>query len=247
MPSLIDARGLSKVYGSRGGVQVRAVDNVSLAVEDGEFVGIAGPSGSGKSTLLHILGCLDRPTEGSYWLAGRDVAALGDRELSRVRASTVGFVFQSFNLLQRLDVVENIALPLAYQGVPRHQRRRRAAEMAKRVGLGHRLAHRPSELSGGEAQRTGIARALVVEPKVLFADEPTGNLDSHTAHEVLDLLVGLHGEGITIALVSHDHSIVTHCERVLHIVDGRIDSDILSDESTEQLADDRPNETPDSP
>ncbi|NLW50707.1 MAG: ABC transporter ATP-binding protein [Candidatus Brocadiaceae bacterium] len=236
MGSLIEVEGLSKVYGVRGGVQVRAVDDVSLKIDEGEFVGIAGPSGSGKSTLLHIMGCLDRPSGGVYRLDGRDVAALEDRELSRVRSSVVGFVFQSFNLLQRLDVVENIALPLAYQGVARAQRRRRAAEMAERVGLGDRLTHRPAELSGGQAQRAGIARALVGEPRVLFADEPTGNLDSHTAHEVLDLLIDLHREGITIAMVSHDHSIVSRCRRVLHIVDGRIHSDTFTAESTEQLA-----------
>ncbi len=224
MAELIDARSLSKVYGARGGASVHALDDVSLTVQEGEFVGIAGPSGSGKSTLLHILGCLDHPSDGSYWLAGREVATLGDRELSRIRASIVGFVFQSFNLLHRLSVVENIALPLAYQGVHRRERQRRARELAERVGLGHRLSHRPGELSGGEAQRTGIARALVVSPRVVFADEPTGNLDSKTAEDVLDLLAELHREGLTIVIVSHEQSIVSRCERVLHIIDGKVAS-----------------------
>jgi putative ABC transport system ATP-binding protein len=225
MANLIEARALTKVYGAQASAGVRALDGVSLTIEDGEFVGIAGPSGSGKSTLLHILGCLDRPTEGSYWLAGQEVATLGDRELSRIRASMVGFVFQSFNLLQRLSVVENIALPLAYRGVERRERQRRAKDLAERVGLGHRLSHRPAELSGGEAQRVGIARALVASPQVVFADEPTGNLDSKTAQEVLELVVGLHEEGLTVVMVSHDPRIVGRCGRVMHMIDGKMASD----------------------
>jgi len=225
MAKLIEARALTKVYGPQASAGVRALDGVSLTIDEGEFVGIAGPSGSGKSTLLHILGCLDHPSEGSYWLSGQEVASLGDRELSRIRASMVGFVFQSFNLLQRLSVVENIALPLAYRGVERRERQRRAKDLAERVGLGHRLSHRPAELSGGEAQRVGVARALVVSPRVVFADEPTGNLDSKTAEEVLELLVGLHEEGMTVVMVSHDHRIVGRCGRVLHIIDGKMASD----------------------
>jgi len=222
MAVLIDARSLVKVYGAVAGARVRALDDVSVTVQEGEFVGIAGPSGSGKATLLHILGCLDRPTSGSYVLAGHDVATLPDRPLSRVRASTVGFIFQSFNLLPRLSVVENIALPLAYQGIGSRERKRRATQLAERLGLGDRLSHRPTQLSGGQAQRVAIARALAPSPRAVFADEPTGNLDSKTAAEILALLLELHEGGLTIVLVSHDEHVAQATERVLHMIDGRL-------------------------
>jgi len=225
MDRLIHTQGLAKVYGAREGARVRALDGIDLSVARGEFLGIVGPSGSGKSTLLQILGCLDRQSEGSYELAGREVSTLNDRELSRLRSREIGFVFQSFNLLPRLNVLENIALPLAYQGVPRTERARRASELAERVGIGDRLRHRPAELSGGQAQRVGLARALAPRPRIIFADEPTGNLDTKTAEEILEMLIALHREGMTIALVTHDHDLVKRVDRVIHLVDGRIVSD----------------------
>jgi len=225
MPRLIDTRSLYKVYGVDTSAPVHALDGVSITVDEGEFVGVAGPSGSGKSTLLHILGCLDKPTRGTYSLAGRDVTALSDMELSRIRRSTVGFVFQSFNLLGRLSVLENIALPLAYQGVARRRRLDRARRIGERVGLSDRLSHRPSQLSGGEAQRVGLARALVGSPRVVFADEPTGSLDTKTAEEILGLLFELHKEGLTVVLVSHDERIVARTDRIIHIIDGKVVND----------------------
>jgi len=231
MTTLIDGRSLVKVYGAQAGARVRALDDVTVGIREGEFVGIAGPSGSGKSTLLNVLGCLDRPSSGQYWLAGREVAALPDQELSRVRAGELGFVFQSFNLLPRLDVLENIAVPLTYQGVAPRERKRRARELAERLGLGERLHHRPAELSGGQAQRVGIARALVAGPRVVFADEPTGNLDSKTAEDILRLLVELHHGGLTIVMVSHDDHIVRKADRVLHMIDGKIASDRIAGDS----------------
>jgi putative ABC transport system ATP-binding protein len=226
MANIIEAENLTKVYGPETAAPVRALDEVSLSVREGGFTGIVGPSGSGKSTLLNVLGCLDRPSEGRYWLGGREVDKLGDRALSRVRASMLGFVFQSFNLLPRLSVVENVALPLTYQRMPRRERAERARELARRVGLGDRLSHRPAELSGGQAQRVGIARALVVEPRVIFADEPTGNLDSKTAQEILALLVGLHRDGLTIIMVTHDEHIAGAADRILHMIDGKIARDV---------------------
>ncbi len=225
MTVLIDAQSLVKVYGAQTGVSVHALAGVDIQVQEGEFVGIAGPSGSGKSTLLNVLGCLDRPTSGRYLLDGLDVAVLSDRELSRIRSSTVGFVFQSFNLLPRLSVLENIGLPLAYAGVARRERRRRAEELADRLGLADRASHRPSELSGGQAQRVGIARALASSPRAVFADEPTGNVDSKTAEGILELLVELHRDGMTIVLVSHDERIVSAADRAVHIIDGQVATD----------------------
>ncbi len=235
MDKLIETQGLTKVYGAREDSRVRALDGIDLTVARGEFVGIVGPSGSGKSTLLQILGCLDRQSEGSYALAGREVSTLSDRELSRLRSREIGFVFQSFNLLPRLNVLENIALPLTYQGVPPAERARRAGELAERLGIGDRLKHRPSELSGGQAQRVGMARALAAQPRIIFADEPTGNLDTKTAEEILQMLIELHKEGMTIALVTHDHNIARHTDRVVHLVDGRI---VRDEDSAIAYADD---------
>ncbi len=233
MASIIEAEHLSKVYGPETAAPVRALDDVSLAVSEGGFTSIVGPSGSGKSTLLNVLGCLDRPTDGRYWLGGQEVDRMGDRQLSRVRSTMLGFVFQSFNLLPRLNVLENVALPLTYQGVPRRERDARARNLAQRVGLGDRLSHRPAELSGGQAQRVGIARALVVEPRIIFADEPTGNLDSKTAREILALLVELHRDGLTILMVTHDERIASAADRVLHMADGKIARDIRNGERHE--------------
>jgi len=204
---------------------VRALRGVSLEVAAGEFVAIRGPSGSGKSTLMNILGCLDRPTTGRYLLEGRDVAPLDRDALARIRNRMLGFVFQSFNLLHRTSAIENVELPLLYAGVGRVERRRRAAEALERVGLGDRLDHTPNRLSGGQQQRVAIARALVSEPKLILADEPTGNLDSRTSVELMALFQELGRSGITIVLVTHEPDIATFVGRVVVVRDGHIASD----------------------
>jgi putative ABC transport system ATP-binding protein len=218
---LEDAR---KVY-PRGGTAVVALDGVSLTVNDGEKLAIMGPSGSGKSTLLSILGCLDRPTAGEYRLFGESVSSLDDVRLSRTRNRRIGFVFQSFHLIPQLTVAENVETPLLYGDVPEGEWRPRALRCLERVGLSHRADHRPFELSGGEAQRTAIARALVTEPAMLLADEPTGNLDSHTGDEVAALLDALHDEGRTVVLVTHNEALGRRAQRVLRLRDGRIESE----------------------
>jgi putative ABC transport system ATP-binding protein len=206
-----------------GGQEVRALDGVSLDLRRGDFVAIMGSSGSGKSTLLNLLGCLDRPTAGRYVLAGRDVAALDDAALSRVRGRSLGFVFQSYNLIPQLTVVENIALPLAYR--PRQPGdRARCLALARLVGLADRLGHRPNQLSGGQQQRVAIARALVNNPALILADEPTGNLDTATSHEIMDMLDALNRAGRTIVLVTHEADIAARARRVVRLRDGRIES-----------------------
>ncbi|MFD0685802.1 ABC transporter ATP-binding protein [Actinomadura fibrosa] len=208
------------------GVDVTALRGVSLRVGAGEFVAILGPSGSGKSTLMHLLGCLDRPTGGTLRIGGRDVAALSDGELAELRNARVGFVFQSFHLLARTSARDNVALPLVYRGVPRAERRRRAGEALAAVGLGHRLGHRPGQLSGGEQQRVAIARALVGDPGVVLADEPTGNLDTRTGHDVMDLLERLNRErGVAVVLVTHEPDIAERARRRIHLRDGRVERD----------------------
>jgi putative ABC transport system ATP-binding protein len=220
--SLIDARGLTKVY-KLGRVEVPALRGVDVAVETGEYVAIMGPSGSGKSTLMHILGCLDSPTAGTFTLDGEDVSALSGRALARVRNRKVGFVFQTFNLMPRLTVEENVALPLKYRGgLSRRERRDRARALLTRLGLEHRIGHRPEELSGGERQRVAVARALVGEPAILMADEPTGNLDSKAGGEVLQTLRELHAAGHTIVMITHDSHVAEEAERIVHLADGRI-------------------------
>jgi putative ABC transport system ATP-binding protein len=208
-----------------GDTEVRALAGVSLTIEPGEFVAIMGSSGSGKSTLMNTLGCLDRPTSGQYLLLGRDVAKLGPNALAEIRNLTLGFVFQSFNLLARTSAVENVELPLLYAGVPAAERRKRAAAALERVGLGKRLDHHPKQLSGGQQQRVAIARAIVSEPRVILADEPTGNLDSKTSIEVMALFQELGRSGITVVLVTHEPDIAEYASRVLVVKDGKVQSD----------------------
>jgi putative ABC transport system ATP-binding protein len=197
-----------------------------MEIREGEYLAIMGPSGSGKSTLMHILGCLDTPTSGSYRLDGSEVAGLTGRELARVRNKRIGFVFQNFNLLPRIDLVSNVALPLVYHGsMTKTERTKRASEQLDRLGLGHRLGHKPNELSGGERQRAAIARALVNEPSIILADEPTGNLDQRTGREIMEILSGLQAEGRTVALVTHDANVADHAERIVRIEDGAIAED----------------------
>jgi putative ABC transport system ATP-binding protein len=222
--SLLALDGVHKTYAT-GRAQVHALRGVDLSVERGELVAIMGPSGAGKTTLLEILGCLSTPSSGHYRLDGAAVERLDDDGLARLRGDEIGFVFQSFNLLPRMSALENVELPLVYRRVPRAERRRRAAEALARVGLEARGAHRPAELSGGERQRVAIARALVNRPALLLADEPTGNLDSQTSEEILGLLFGLHGEGHTVVLVTHDIAIGSRAARLVTLRDGCIERD----------------------
>ncbi len=217
-------RGVARVY-PRGASAVVALDGVSLEVGAGEKLAIMGPSGSGKSTLLSILGCLDRPTRGEYLFEGRAVEGLSDDELSRLRNRAIGFVFQSFHLIPQLTVAENVETPLLYEGAPPAQWRARAEAALAAVGLSHRADHRPAELSGGEAQRAAIARALVTSPRLLLADEPTGNLDSATGEEIARLLDELHAGGCTVVLVTHNESLARRAERVVRLRDGRIEAE----------------------
>jgi putative ABC transport system ATP-binding protein len=222
--AILDVRGLVREY-RMGGETVRALRGVSLTVGRNEYVAIMGPSGSGKSTLMNILGCLDTPTGGEYWLHGTRVSSMPDAELAAIRNREIGFVFQTFNLLARASAQRNVELPLLYQGTPARERRQRATEALGRVGLADRAAHRPNELSGGQRQRVAIARALVTRPALLLADEPTGNLDSVTGDDVLRLFEQLHTEGQTIVVVTHDPDVAARAERRIVLKDGEVATD----------------------
>jgi putative ABC transport system ATP-binding protein len=216
---------VGKVYAT-GSVEVEALRGVSMEVERGEYVAIMGPSGSGKSTLMHILGCLDVPTTGSYDLAGEDVSTMSEAALAAVRNRQIGFVFQQFNLLASLSAWRNVELPLCYSGMGRAERKERAMSALERVGLGDRVDHRPGELSGGQQQRVAVARALVTDPALILADEPTGNLDSHSSADVLELFTELHDQGRTIVLITHERDVAQSAQRIVRILDGQLDSAI---------------------
>lgn len=222
--SLISVRDLHKVY-TMGTDSLHALDGVSLEISRGTYMAVMGPSGSGKTTFLDILGCLSRPTTGDYWLNGQKVSGLSERQLADVRNHEIGFVFQNFNLLPRSSALNNVELPLVYAGVPRRERLRRARASLEAVGLGNRMGHRPAELSGGQRQRVAIARALVNSPSILFADEPTGNLDTQSGESILAIIDELHQQGHTIVMVTHEAEVAAHAQRVVSFRDGRIVSD----------------------
>jgi putative ABC transport system ATP-binding protein len=223
MNAIVQAKDLVKIY-RMGKVDVRALSGVSLTIPEGEFLAIMGPSGSGKSTLMHLIGCLDKPTSGTLLVGGQDVAKLSDRRLAQLRGRSIGFVFQSFNLIPRISALDNVMMPMGFVGaVPKGKRRQRAIELLELVGLGERVHHMPNELSGGELQRVAIARALANDPKLLLADEPTGNLDTKTGRTILELFRELHRRGRTIVLVTHDPNVASYAERLIHLVDGVVE------------------------
>ncbi|MFD2177121.1 ABC transporter ATP-binding protein [Veronia pacifica] len=221
---LVKLTDIQKFYAG-GETEVRALDGVDLTINKGEYLAILGPSGSGKSTLMNVLGCLDKPTGGDYWLDGEDVASLSPDQLAGLRSRKIGFVFQSFNLLEYASALDNVALPLVYSGVSARERRTRAAEMLTKVGLGERIHHKPNQLSGGQKQRVAIARALVNRPQIIFADEPTGALDSKSGAEIEALFNDLHQEGKTLIMVTHDNALAERTRRVITIKDGKIIAD----------------------
>ncbi len=225
--SLVEIRDMYKIY-NPGENEVRAIDGVNLTIEHGEFVAIIGQSGSGKSTLMNMLGLLDVPTSGKYLLNGQDVDGLSDDELSEIRNKEIGFIFQGFNLITSLTATENVELPLVYRGMKKEERNKLAVEALERVGLSHRLDHLPKQMSGGQQQRVAIARAVAARPPIILADEPTGNLDSHSGVEVMKILHELHEEGRTVILITHDNEIAKEAQRVIRIQDGQIVSDVMN-------------------
>jgi len=226
---LIDIRDIYKIYNEGMENEVRALDGVSLQIDREEFVAIVGQSGSGKSTLMNVLGCLDIPSYGEYYLNGTDVTELTDRELARIRNREIGFIFQGYNLIQELDALENVSLPLIYRGIPAWKREDIALDALARVGMEERADHRPSEMSGGQQQRTAIARAIAAKPPIIMADEPTGALDSRTGQHVLEILRQLYREGTTVLLITHDEKIAATAKRVVRLSDGRIVSDTVQE------------------
>ncbi len=233
MEKLISVRDMCKIY-NPGENEVRALDHVDLEMEKGEFVAIIGHSGSGKSTLMNMLGCLDVPTSGSYYLNGKDVSAMKDNQLSEIRNQEIGFIFQGFNLISNLTALENVELPLIYRGIGRAKRHKLAKEALIRVGLEKRMEHKPSEMSGGQQQRVAIARAIAAQPPVILADEPTGNLDSASTQEIMDILKGLHKAGRSIILITHDNEIAEQAKRVVRILDGKIVEDYYNKEKQQE-------------
>ena len=226
---LVKLKDVYKIYSGGLESEVRALDGVSLEIERGEFVAVVGQSGSGKSTMMNVLGCLDIPTHGEYYLDGTDVRELSDKELSHIRNKQIGFIFQQYNLIQNLNVLENVELPLIYQGINADDRREMALEALERVGLSSRIKHRPSEMSGGQQQRVAIARAISTHPPIIMADEPTGALDSHTGKEVLGFLQQLNKEGSTVILITHDNGIAATARRCVRLADGKIVEDRLQE------------------
>ena len=224
MGALVSIRDMSKIY-HPGENEVRALDHVTVTIDEGEYVAIIGQSGSGKSTLMNILGCLDVPTEGEYYLHGNNVGELGDDELSDIRNQEIGFIFQGFNLIANLTAFENVELPLIYRGVGKGKRRQLAETALEKVGLGNRMDHRPAEMSGGQQQRVAIARAIAQAPPIILADEPTGNLDSHSTWEIMDILEALHQDGRTVIVITHNNEIAARAKRIIQIKDGHIESD----------------------
>ncbi len=233
MAALIEIKNMYKIY-NPGENEVRALDGISLSIEDGEFVAIVGHSGSGKSTFMNMLGCLDVPTSGEYYLDGVNVATLGDDELSDIRNKKIGFIFQGFNLIPSLNAVENVELPLIYRGMGKEERNRLAVEALTRVGLEKRLTHRPMQMSGGQQQRVAIARAIAARPPMILADEPTGNLDTKSGVDVMNILRELWREGRTIVLITHDNEIAASARRVVRIIDGRIVEDYINEAITKE-------------
>lgn len=222
--NLLEVKELSKVY-RRGSNEVCALQGVSLQIQKGESVAIMGPSGSGKSTLMHLLGCLDKPTSGLYLLNQLDIASLGDKSLSHIRSTQIGFVFQSFNLIPQLNVMENVEIPFLYQNIRLSDKQKKIRLALEKVGLSHRLNHLPKELSGGEMQRVAIARAFVIDPSLILADEPTGNLDFENGQAILNLFQRLNQQGVTIIIVTHDEFVAKHCKRIIYMRDGQIVND----------------------
>lgn len=232
MEALIKVRDMCKIY-NPGENEVRALDHVNLEIQKGEFVAIIGHSGSGKSTLMNMLGCLDIPTSGEYYLNGKDVSEMGDNQLSEIRNEEIGFIFQGFNLIANLTAIENVELPLIYRGIGRSERYKLALEALKMVGLEQRMHHKPAEMSGGQQQRVAIARAIAAKPPVILADEPTGNLDSASTKEIMEILRGLHDSGRSVILITHDNDIAEQAKRVVRILDGKIVEDYYNEPEKE--------------
>ncbi len=232
MDKVIEIKEIVKNY-QVGSVIVRALRSVSLEIKRNEYVAIMGPSGSGKSTLMNILGCLDTPTKGQYVLNGTDVSKMEDDRLAEIRNKEIGFVFQTFNLLPRYTALENVTLPLIYAGVPRHERDEHAIKTLDLVGLGDRMTHKPNELSGGQRQRVAIARALINNPSIILADEPTGNLDSKTSYDIMDLLDKIHDDGNTVIVVTHEEDIARHAHRIIKLMDGEVSADYINENRIE--------------